>query len=595
MANFAGSCYRPPSVNMILSHLSRPSILCQCSRCSSSVAACENEWAKLSDTYSTVTGWLSIDRNRINVSSEKKQIPQSSELGFVRGRVVQDIVCRLCHQKLGGLVHLESDTKVFWKLSKMSFREIISMRESHPLFVEGSLSWLLAPVEQTPAPNESANNTPLSATHSEARLSQTLYNQGASLSRISNTVEELHDTMADLKQSFKALRLELNTTPSARNPEYHGDEAMQMLRTVLKELQSKSDEIEKLKLENESLKLKARYLQGRPLSAVPTTPRMLEDAAMPEEQSPGFLNESGKRGLLGASTQLQIADSFEDHEPAMEHTTTPEVAQHTTAPVKVPLKPAADILSGPKQLTQQEQDLAVPTGFRRRRESGEPATKRPRISSTEDPESSDTNVDVESHVPRKRRGRPSESRRSLQAASHPRTPSTLSISDPSTINQPNTEIQTADERVTDRPDNSENTQPARKPGNRRSRKVTSRSNSQAASRARSASPRVTRNSAKLVEENGGKQAEKPTLGNEPPGRRGGGFEILVNVAELTPESVVNENDLFNRLGHPQEEDGSAGNVGEKTTDDSEQRQARVAAREMIVKAAMEREEAMADG
>jgi hypothetical protein len=47
--------------------------------------------------------------NRINISSEKKQIPQSSELEFVRGRVVQDIVCRLCHQKLGGLVHLETE------------------------------------------------------------------------------------------------------------------------------------------------------------------------------------------------------------------------------------------------------------------------------------------------------------------------------------------------------------------------------------------------------------------------------------------------------------------------------------------------------
>lgn len=94
---------------MNLSHLSRPSILCQCSRCSSSVAACENEWAKLSDTYSTVTGWLSIDMNRINISSEKKQIPQSSELEFVRGRVVQDMVCRLCQKKLGGLVRLETE------------------------------------------------------------------------------------------------------------------------------------------------------------------------------------------------------------------------------------------------------------------------------------------------------------------------------------------------------------------------------------------------------------------------------------------------------------------------------------------------------
>jgi hypothetical protein len=94
---------------MDLSHLERPSILCQCACCSSSLAACENEWAKLSDTYSTLTGWVSIDMDRIKISSEKKQIPQSSNLDFVRGRVIQEIVCRLCHQKLGALVHLEPE------------------------------------------------------------------------------------------------------------------------------------------------------------------------------------------------------------------------------------------------------------------------------------------------------------------------------------------------------------------------------------------------------------------------------------------------------------------------------------------------------
>jgi hypothetical protein len=54
-------------------------------------------------------GWVSIDMARIRISREKKQIPQSSNLDFVRGRVIQEIVCRLCHQKLGALVHLESE------------------------------------------------------------------------------------------------------------------------------------------------------------------------------------------------------------------------------------------------------------------------------------------------------------------------------------------------------------------------------------------------------------------------------------------------------------------------------------------------------
>lgn len=93
---------------MDLSHLTRPSVLCQCARCSSSLAACENEWAKLSNTYSTLAGWVSLDMNRISVSPEKKQIPQSSELSWVRGCVVQEIMCRLCHHKLGALVHFET-------------------------------------------------------------------------------------------------------------------------------------------------------------------------------------------------------------------------------------------------------------------------------------------------------------------------------------------------------------------------------------------------------------------------------------------------------------------------------------------------------
>lgn len=539
--------------------------------------------------------------NRINISSEKKQIPHSSELEFVRGRVVQDIVCRLCHQKLGGLVHLETESvlpfneglwsranpssaKVFWKLSKMSFREIISMRESNPLFVEGSLSWLLAPVEQTITPNESASNVSLSASRSEAVLSQTLYNQGASLNKISNTVEELHDTMSDLKQSFRALQLELNTTPSARNSEYHGDEAMDMLRTVLKELQHKSDEIEKLKLENESLKLKAKYWQGRPIGGAPMTPRVLEGAAMPEVQSPGFLNDSGKRGLISGSTQLQITHSFDEE---MEHTASSEV-EYETAPVKVPLKPAAEILPKAQRLLQRE-GLEATNSSRRRRESGEPATKRPRLALPEDPESSESNVDVESNPPPKKRGRPS-GRKSLQATTT-RTPQTPSVLNPaaSTNADADTEIRTTDDRQADALVNTD-TQPRRKSRKGRSRTMTSRSTSQPASRPPSLSPRVTRGGTKLNEEDAttAKPTEKPSLENELP-NRSAGFEIAVNVAELTPESVVNEDELSARI---QQKDNQA---GKKTSEANEQRQAKVAAREMIVKAAMEREEAMADG
>lgn len=463
------------------------------------------------------------------------------------------------------------------------------MRESNPILVAGSLSWLLAPVEQTTLLNEPASNASLPASRSEAVLSQTLYNQGASLNKISNTVEELHDTMSDLKQSFRALQLELNTTPSARNSEYHGDEAMEMLRTVLKELQHKSDEIEKLKLENESLKLKAKYWQGRPMGGAPTTPRVLEHA-MPEVQSPGFLNDSGKRGLISGSTQLQITHSFDQEHghTEMEHTASSEVVQYETAPVKVPLKPVAEILPKAQRLLQREDGVGATTSSRRRRESGEPAMKRPRLTLNEDPESSESNVEVESNPPPKKRGRPS-SRKSLQATM--RTPQTHSMSNPasSTNADADTELRTTEDRSVDAPDKTD-TQPRRKSRKGRTRTITSRSTSQPASRPPSLSPRVTRGGTKLNDEDtpaATKPTDKPSLENELPNRPTG-FEIAVNVAELTPESVVNEDYLFARIQQKEDQSG-------KNSEANEQRQAKVAAREMIVKAAMEREEAMADG
>lgn len=92
---------------MDLSRLTRPAILCQCSRCLSSLAVLENEWVKLSNSYSVVSGWLSIQLHRLAISSEKKQIPQSSELS-IRGRIVQEIECKLCQQKLGVLCALDN-------------------------------------------------------------------------------------------------------------------------------------------------------------------------------------------------------------------------------------------------------------------------------------------------------------------------------------------------------------------------------------------------------------------------------------------------------------------------------------------------------
>jgi hypothetical protein len=458
------------------------------------------------------------------------------------------------------------------------------MRESHPLYVEGSLSWLLAPVEPPVAQTDAANSPSLSANRSESALSQTLLNQGASLSRITSSVEELHDTMSDLKQSFKALRLELNTTtPSNRSQDYHGDEAMEMLKTVLKELQSKSDDIEKLKLENDSLKWRNKCLQGHQASAIPVTPRLLPDHSIPQVQSPGFLTEGGPRDLAVAATQMPVADSFDEDNEIMDD----EANQSSLTHVKVPLKPAADNPPGcSPQVAQQEQGLSP--GFQQsksRRDSGEPATKRLRLTMTEEQESLNSagGVSLSEPVKERKRGRPLGARKSQKALppDEPRTPSTEQASSNTTV--PGVVDTTTEETQPKSADASENTRPRGRRRRARSKVSPSGSTSQTTSRAPSTASRVTRRARKSQE--GSKPRQKLTLQNGVPARPAG-FEVAVNVAELTPESVVNENDPFKQKADQ--------NPWRESDNESEEYQAKVAARDLLAKTAMEREEAMAD-
>lgn len=93
---------------MDLASLTRPAILTQCLRCSSSLAVLENEWAKLSNSYSIAAAWVSVNLHRISVSSERKQIPQTSDMSLLRGRIIQEVYCKLCQQKLGVLCGLDT-------------------------------------------------------------------------------------------------------------------------------------------------------------------------------------------------------------------------------------------------------------------------------------------------------------------------------------------------------------------------------------------------------------------------------------------------------------------------------------------------------
>lgn len=487
------------------------------------------------------------------------------------------------------------------------------MRESHPIFVEGSLSWLLAPpVERSVTKRITRTESSAVVNRSETALSQTLLNQGASLSRISSSVEELHDTMADLKQSFKSLRLELNTTPSIRGQGSHGDDAMEMLRTVLKELQSKSDEIEKLKLENESLKLRYEVVQRRQISATPVTQRALEEPSILEVQSPGFLTDRGRRDLLVATSPMPIADSFEeeDNEVMDQHATSDEAAiEMPIPPVKVPIKPPANnSLSSarPAAAEHEQASTIVPAAPRSRRDSGEPATKRRRLAPTEELESASSGLAKNQQQPpakeKKPRGRKPGWRRSLQSlpSEEPLTPTTAEPAGggletaETGKNQPNSALDTTRASAENTQQQQQQEQPkvvrrrrGRSKASSPSRSTTTTTTSQVSSRTRRAtkSQGDDDNAEEAEEALNAKVPKELTLENKIP-ERAAGFEVAVNVAELTPESVVNENELF---AHIQRREAPDDDETEK------QHQAKVAARDLLAKAAMEREEAMAYG
>ncbi|PYH93926.1 hypothetical protein BO71DRAFT_450375 [Aspergillus ellipticus CBS 707.79] len=331
---------------MDLTRLTRPAILCQCSRCSSSLAALENEWAKLSSSYSIAAGWLSVELHRISISSDKKQIPQSSELSVLRGRILQEISCKLCQQRLGVLCALDNGPNVFWKLSKVSFREIVTMRTVEPTFKEGSLERLLYPTPAKPdrTPVQPGALVPTGSTEIDNynfSVEQHIQHQGLSLDHISSSVSNLHDTMFELKNAFTALRIELNG-PGRFGPDM-GTPASKdmMIATVLKELRSKSDDIERMKLEMEALKLRNRYAEEQ--SAKPQPPPMLtaDTGMIPEVQSPGLLQGSRKRpwpdSFPSGRTQ-PIGDSFDEDDEDDDSIVDFALEDVNIPPVKIPIK-----------------------------------------------------------------------------------------------------------------------------------------------------------------------------------------------------------------------------------------------------------------
>ncbi|KAJ5625400.1 hypothetical protein N7510_001709 [Penicillium lagena] len=326
---------------MDLAHLTRPAILCQCSRCSSSLAALENEWARLSNSYSIATAWLSVNLHRISVSSERKQIPQSSDMNLLRGRIIQEVFCKLCQQKLGVLCALDNGPNVFWKMAKVAFREIVTMRTVEPIFNNESLSKLTTPKEPTHRDRSSIQEDALvpsgptdTTRDTSFSMQRQMQHQGRSIDQISSSVNHLQDTMMDLKHSFTSLRIEMNG-PNSHIGE-NGAHNFDMIATVLKELKSKSEEIEKLKLEIETLKLKNRFMGGNQQN--PTDTLSVVNGALPVVRSPGLLQAGRKRpwseSFPSEHTQ-PIADSFDEEDDILDDVSLADLPIHCS---RVPLK-----------------------------------------------------------------------------------------------------------------------------------------------------------------------------------------------------------------------------------------------------------------
>ncbi|KAJ5316385.1 hypothetical protein N7476_006692 [Penicillium atrosanguineum] len=326
---------------MDLASLTRPAILTQCIRCSSSLAVLENEWAKLSNSYSIAAAWQSVNLHRISVSSERKQIPQTSDMSMLRGRIIQEITCKLCQQKLGVLCGLDNGTNILWKMSKVSFREIVTMRTAEPIFKDEALERLCPPKEPPRRERNSIQEGALVPSGSrnfhslDPSMQQQMQHQGRSIDQISSSVNNLQDTMNDLKHSFTSLRIELNG-PN-RHPGEHGPNSgpgFDMIATVLKELKSKSDEIEKLKLEIEALKLKNRFMEDRRPSDHYSSQMNVQ---LPEVKSPGLLQAGRKRAWPDAFSNGrhdQVADSFDEEEMVDDFS----LADLPIHPARAPLK-----------------------------------------------------------------------------------------------------------------------------------------------------------------------------------------------------------------------------------------------------------------
>ena len=222
------------------------------------------------------------------------------------------------------------------------------MRTVAPLFKEGALERIMNPTPKEPRRDRTSIQpgalVPAGSTGMggyDSSVSTQMQHQGISIDHISNSVSNLHDTMSELKQSFTTLRIELNG-PGRFYSEL-GNQAgdFNMVATVLRELKSKSDEMEKLKLEMEALKFKNRYLEEQ--STKQSGPMLGLEEAIPEIHSPGLLHGNRKRSWpdsFPSGRTQPIADSFDDEGDIYDDFS---LADAPVQPMKIPLKDPEEV------------------------------------------------------------------------------------------------------------------------------------------------------------------------------------------------------------------------------------------------------------
>ncbi len=273
------------------------------------------------------------------------------------------------------------------------------MRTVEPTFKDGDrvLEDLLFPRPKTLGVDGTSSHAgalvatnPSEVDNYDVSVEHQIQRQGLSLDHISSSVSNLHDTMHELKNAFTSMRIELNGPSRFPIEQDLANSDFNMVTTVLKELKSKADEIEKLKLEIEALKFRNRYVEEHTRQALPT---LTVEAPFPEVATPGLLREDRKRPFPFPDyhhgvRERPVADSLDDDGDEEDSMIDYSLGETDIPSVKIPLKgngTAAEPTLDPTSSRSPRLQIEVNNPMHDTPESlslDRPPSKRPRLSSS---------------------------------------------------------------------------------------------------------------------------------------------------------------------------------------------------------------------